>query len=129
MSIFDIPLVIPRDLAGMSFWLNIHNQEHLQLVNKVQSAFPSVTIPLFDLGIWPEAMNNQMYQLAAGNTRLSGYNWVGVHQVMTDSISQLYKIQSYDFTEVDIDNEPSWRQFEVLHGQWHQLARAAAGIS
>lgn len=126
MAIFDPMFVIPSDLGSFSVYLNAHYLEHLQLVQVAQAAFPTATIQVYDIGVWPRKRG----QYGFGDLDLSeGSNWIDAHQAMTESISALYGLELPDLTQVDPEDEESWRQWEGDNAQWHIAARAAAGIA
>jgi hypothetical protein len=121
MALFDPPFVIPSDPIGVGVWLNSHNLEHAQLVRAAQTAFPSASIQVYDLGTLPGGF--------AGVSEDAATDWINNHQSMTESISVLYGINLPDLTEVDPQDEDSWRQWEIDNANWHVQARAAAGLS
>lgn len=124
---FSVPFVIPSDVSGMSFWLNEHNLEHIQFANVALRINPRASMQLFDLGVWPARRNNPMFALGSFDPSV-GNSWLDQHQAMHQSLSA-YGGGGNDFTQVDPDDEPSWRVWEIVHAAEHDLIRLSLGIS
>jgi hypothetical protein len=110
MAIFDPMQVIPEDLGSLGVWLNSHSLEHQQL-NQAALKLGNTELPYFDLGIPPRDQT-----------------WLDNHQTMTEAISSMFGLPTPDLSQIDLEDESSWRQWENDNANWHMVARSIIGL-
>jgi hypothetical protein len=54
--------------------------------------------------------------------------WAYHHQQMTDQLSAVINISSYDFTQMDFTNRDTLQWLSDQHSDWHNRASAILGV-
>lgn len=115
MPVFIHDIVLPRDPAGFSIWLQEHYLEHVQFVQIFQSQTPPVFIPDYNFAIW-------------GDDKKTIATWLEAHETSHEQLRTFTGVGGIDLADVDLTQDDQWFDWMDTHAAEHSDIRAALGI-
>jgi len=116
MPIFFHDIVMPKDPAGFSIWLQEHFLEHKQFVGIFQTFTPPVFIPDYNFALW-------------GDEKPIQVAWLESHQATHQQLRLRTGVSGIDLADVDLTQEDQWYTWMDSHADEHSLLRSALGIT
>lgn len=115
MPIFFHDIVLPRDPAGFSIWLQEHYLEHVQFVQILQGMTPPFFVPDYNFALWSV-------------DKESASAWLQSHQTAHQALRNFTNVGGVDLADVDLSKDDQWFSWMDDHADEHSTIRLALGI-
>jgi hypothetical protein len=115
MPQFQPDIVTFNDIPGYGAWDIGHAREHMQFIQVLAQATPSISLPDFNL----------LSFLTAGQSRKS---MLESHEQAHELLRDATGVQGLDLSQFNLDDEGDFSNFLAYHSTEHQQLRQALGI-
>lgn len=109
-------IVLPRDPAGFSIWLQEHYLEHVQFVELFQAEAVPVFVPDYNFALWSDDKKTQSA-------------WLESHETAHQVLRTFTGVDGIDLSDVDLTQDDQWFEWMDDHAEEHALLRQALGIN